>query len=338
MTPILEFRQVTQDFSRFGIGKRSGSSSFRAVEDVTLAIAPGTVVGLVGESGSGKTTLARLAVGLIRPTSGEVLFEGRSLAAMSRKEHFEFRSAAQMVFQNPYAAFNPRRRIGASLSVGLDVHRIAEGRTARRAYLAELLEQVGMRVDALDRFPHEFSGGQRQRLVIARALSVKPRLVVADEPVSALDVSIQAQVLNLLRQLQEEAGFTLLLISHDLRIVHHLSSRVVVMYTGRVVEEGATPELFKVPLHPYTKSLLDAIPTVRRAHQDASSASKTTWEQVAPPGACPYMPRCGYARDECRSNPPLLEHQPSHEAACWRSDEIALEKPLALRQATLKTT
>lgn len=324
MIPMLEFRHVTRDFSRFGIGERSGSRSFRAVEDFTLGIEPGTVVGLVGESGSGKTTLARLALGLIRPTSGEVLFEGRSVAAMSHRERLEFRHAAQMIFQNPYAAFNPRRRIGDSLGVGLDVHRIAQGRSVRRAYLAELLEKVGMRIEALDRFPHEFSGGQRQRLVIARALSVKPRLVVADEPVSALDVSIQAQVLNLLTRLQEDEGFTLLLISHDLRIVHHLSSRVVVMYTGRMVEQGAKAGLFNTPLHPYTKSLLDAIPTPRRAHADVSAVTTTSWEQAASPGACPYMSRCGYARDECLANPPLVEHQPAHWAACWRSDEIAL--------------
>ncbi|MBV8056589.1 MAG: ABC transporter ATP-binding protein, partial [Deltaproteobacteria bacterium] len=229
----------------------------KAVDGVTLEIRAGETVGLVGESGSGKSTLGRLLLRLIEPTSGQVFFDGRDLAALTRKQLRHLRREMQLVFQDPYSSLNPRMRVRAIVAEGIEIHKLARGREKEQR-IRELLEMVGMGVDALDRYPHEFSGGQRQRIGIARALAVNPRFLVLDEPVSALDVSIQAQIINLLQDLQEHLRLTYFFIAHDLRVVKHISQRVAIMYLGKIVELASRDEIYSNPRHPYTRALLSA--------------------------------------------------------------------------------
>jgi peptide/nickel transport system ATP-binding protein len=277
------------------------------------------VMGLVGESGSGKTTLGRMLVRLVEPTSGQVLFDGRDITTLGRRELLEYRRQAQIIFQNPYSSLNPRRSVADSLGVGYDVFGLARGR-ARREQLTALLARVGLGPEVLDRYPHQFSGGQRQRLVIARALTVEPRFIVADEPVSALDVSIQAQILNLLRTLQEDFGFTMLLISHDLRSIYHMSDNIGVMYLGRLVELAPKRRLYEQPLHPYTRALIASAPSLEPLTlSNAGPIRGDLLDQPPPPGGCVFYPRCPLAVDDCRVNVPMLEEKESgHAAACWR--------------------
>jgi ABC-type oligopeptide transport system ATPase subunit len=255
---LLEVRHLVKEFSRreglFGQG-----APVRAVDDVSFTIARGETFGLVGESGSGKTTTGRCILRLIEPTSGEVLFDGRDVLKLSRAELRRARRDMQIVFQDPYSSLNPRMRAGDSVEEPLVIHKLGS-HEERRARVAQLFELVGLNPDHLRRYPHEFSGGQRQRIGLARALALNPSLVIADEPVSALDVSVQAQVVNLLMDLQQRLGLTYLFIAHDLRLVEHICSRVAVMYRGRTVEMGETAKLFAAPQHPYTRALLSAIP------------------------------------------------------------------------------
>jgi len=319
MTPLLEVRHLTKQYRPSTLWRLAGAKTTSAVQDVSLAVEAGTVFGLVGESGCGKTTLGRLILRLIEPTSGQILFEGRDVTRFSRAELLEYRRQAQIIFQNPFSALNPRQTIEASLGIGYDVYKLAKG-AQRRDRIVALLEQVGLGAEALSRYPHQFSGGQRQRLVIARALTVEPRFIVADEPVSMLDVSIQAQVLNLLRELQKRDQFTLLLISHDLRVVRHMCDRIAVMYLGRVMELAPKQTLYASPLHPYTQALLAAAPDAY-SEQPAGvvALAGELWEKSPPENGCVFSPRCPLAVDLCVSTLPLLaEKAPEHWVACSR--------------------
>jgi oligopeptide transport system ATP-binding protein len=256
--PLLEVRKLTKEFTRkqglFGKG-----TPVRAVDDVSFTIEKGETFGLVGESGSGKTTTGRCILRLIEPTSGQVLFDGRDVLALSRTELRRARRDMQIVFQDPYSSLNPRMRVADIVEEPLIIHKLGS-KAERRARVKELFALVGLNPDHLARYPHEFSGGQRQRIGLARALALNPSLIVADEPVSALDVSVQAQVINLLMELQQKLGLTYLFIAHDLRLVEHICTRTAVMYLGRIVEMGETAKLFAAPQHPYTRALLSAIP------------------------------------------------------------------------------
>ncbi|HET7697135.1 MAG TPA: ATP-binding cassette domain-containing protein [Vicinamibacterales bacterium] len=256
--PLLEVRHLTKEFTRRK-GLFGKAAAVRAVDDVSFAIEKGETFGLVGESGSGKTTTGRCILRLIEPTAGQVLFDGRDVLALSRADLRRARRDMQIVFQDPYSSLNPRMRVADIVEEPLIIHKLGS-RDERRARVKELFALVGLNPDHLERYPHEFSGGQRQRIGLARALALNPSLVVADEPVSALDVSVQAQVVNLLMELQQRLGLTYLFIAHDLRLVEHICTRTAVMYLGRIVEMGETAKLFSAPQHPYTRALLSAIP------------------------------------------------------------------------------
>jgi oligopeptide/dipeptide ABC transporter ATP-binding protein len=317
--PLVEVRGLRKHFSARGLWSLLGATQTRAVDDVSFFIPEGTVFGLVGESGSGKTTLGRMLLRLVAPTAGQVLFEGRDITTLSGSDLLDYRRKAQIIFQNPYSSLNPRRSIADSLGVGYDVFGIARGRE-RRERQAALLERVGLSADVLDRYPHQFSGGQRQRLVIARALTVDPRFIVADEPVSALDVSIQAQILNLLRSLQEDFRFTMLLISHDLRSIYHMSDQIGVMYLGKLVEVAPKRRLYEQPLHPYTRALMSAAPSLEPGDLSRTQAIRgELLDQPPPVGGCVFAPRCPLAVAECQTTIPTLdEKEPGHAVACWR--------------------
>jgi peptide/nickel transport system ATP-binding protein len=294
-------------------------ANVKAVQDISFSVAEGEVLGLVGESGSGKTTAGRVIVGLIAPTSGEVLFEGADVTAATRTRQRELKKEMQIIFQDPFASLDPRMTVGQTIGEALDIHRLARGK-AKRERVAGLLERVGMSPDHMRRYPHEFSGGQRQRIGIARALAVQPKFIVADEPVSALDVSIQAQVVNLLQDLKDELGLTLLFIAHDLGVVEYLSDRVVVMYLGKIMEIAPAKQLYGNPVHPYTEALLSGVPipdpTIRRKRillqGDITSP-------INPPSGCVFRTRCPIAVPDCaRVVPPLEEVAPGHLKACIR--------------------
>jgi oligopeptide/dipeptide ABC transporter ATP-binding protein len=317
VTPLVEVRDVEK---RFPIGAGlfgRARASVRAVDGVSLAIAPGETLGLVGESGCGKSTLGRLMLRLLEPTGGDVLFEGRSLLAVGAAELRKMRRRMQIVFQDPYGSLNPRMRVGTIVREGLDIHRLGTP-ASRRERVRELLELVGLPADAADRYPHEFSGGQRQRIGIARALAVEPRFVVADEAVSALDVSVQAQILNLMQDVRRRLGLTTLFISHDLRVVEHVSDRVAIMYLGRVVEVGSRDDVYERPRHPYTRALLSAVPVTspaeRKAHEPLHGDVPSP---VTPPSGCRFHPRCPHAEERCRRDPPaLVAGKNGHAVAC----------------------
>jgi peptide/nickel transport system ATP-binding protein len=299
---------------------RTHFKTVKAVEDVSFAIRAGEVIGLVGESGSGKTTVGRSILRLVEPTSGSVRFDGIDITRLSAAAMRSRRKDMQIIFQDPYASLNPRMTIGAIIGQALDIHRLALG-NERDARVVELLQRVGLSADHRRHYPHEFSGGQRQRVGIARALAVGPRFIVADEPVSALDVSIQAQVINLLKDLQTELGLTVLFIAHDLGVVEYISDRVIVMYLGRIMEMAPSDSLYRNPRHPYTQALLAAIPvpdpTVRRRplllHGEPPSP-------MNPPSGCVFRTRCPAATAECAQDvPPLEEVSPQHFRACINS-------------------
>ena len=291
----------------------------RAVDGVSLRVAPGETLGLVGESGCGKSTLGRTVLRLIEPTAGTIRFEGTDITPLTQRELRPYRRRMQIVFQDPYGSLNPRMTVRATVGEALRVHALARDANDERERVAALLGRVGLRPEQMDRYPHEFSGGQRQRVGIARALAVEPRFIVADEPVSALDVSIQAQIVNLLMDLQEEYGLSYLFISHDLKVVRHISRRVAVMYLGRIVEEAPTARLHEAPAHPYTRALLGAVPSA-----DPKNRRRRLLIQgevpspIRPPSGCAFHPRCPIAeRGRCdRETPELRPMADGHRVAC----------------------
>ena len=314
---LVEIRNLKKHFP-VGEGLFSrGKGAVKAVDGVSLTIEAGETVGLVGESGCGKSTLGRAILRLIEPTSGEVIFQGKNLLTMPQRELRDMRRQMQIIFQDPYASLNPRMRVGDIVGEGLEIHKLAKGK-AKRDRVMELLNQVGLREDHYDRYPHEFSGGQRQRIGIARALAVSPKFIVCDEPVSSLDVSIQAQIINLLQELQEKMHLTYLFISHDLRVVEHISHRVAIMYLGKVVEIAKSDTIYRDAKHPYTRALLSAVPIPNMSRKkERVILEGDVPSPVNPPPGCTFHPRCSYREALCsQSEPPLDFSADGHGVSC----------------------
>ena len=336
--PLLEVEHLTKYFPiTQGIIFQKEVGRVHAVEDVSFSIFPGETLGLVGEFGCGKSTTARLVTKLLAPTSGTIKFEGRDITKLPKKDVLAFRRQMQIIFQDPYSSLNPRQTVGQIISAPFRIHK-TEGDVKKN--VQGLMDRVGLNPEHYNRYPHEFSGGQRQRIGVARALALKPKVIVCDEPVSALDVSIQAQILNLLEDLQTEMNLTYIFISHDLGVVRHVSDRIAVMYLGRVVEIAPADLLYSNPKHPYTAALLSAVP---KGHAGANLAERIVLQgdvpsPVDPPSGCPFHPRCPKAREvaggegvpeNCRTEmPPLGEVAPNQRTACWYPVERgeALEK------------
>lgn len=327
MSAILELNDVRTYFPvRRGLLARA-HEQVRAVDGVTLSLAHGEVLGLVGESGCGKSTLARTIVQAAPVTSGQVVFEGQDLGVLRRRERRGICRNLQMIFQDPYASLNPRMTVFDAIAEPMRVHGLVP-RSELAGRVATLMERVGLARRFMRKYPHEFSGGQRQRIAIARALALEPKLILADEPVSALDVSVQAQIINLIADLCRDTGLSLIFISHDLSVVRHLADRVAVMYLGRIVEVGATAQLFSNPRHPYTRALLSAVPDPDPERERTRERIELTGElpsPIHPPSGCAFHPRCSYANASCSQTTPELVQTGTgnaHQVACIRSEEI----------------
>src|SRR3989338_432818 len=316
---LIEIKQLVKHFPiKKGLFSRE-VGSVKAVNSVTLDIYKGETLGLVGESGCGKSTLGRSIIRLIEPTSGEVLFRGENFLSYSSRELRQARRHMQIIFQDPYASLNPRMTIGSIIGEPLSIHKLVSSRREKTDRVVELLHEVGLRPDLLNRYPHEFSGGQRQRIGIARAIALKPEFIVCDEPVSALDVSIQAQVINLLSDLQKKFKLTYLFIAHDLKVVEYISNRVAVMYLGEIVELARSEDIYRDPKHPYTQALLSAIPVPDpKAKKQRIILKGDVPSSINPPSGCPFHTRCHYKIiDRCKTeHPPLRELAPGHWVSC----------------------
>ena len=329
MSSANAFLEVTDLKTHFPIEKgflvKKRVGTVKAVDGIDLSLAKGEVLGLVGESGCGKSTLGRTILQLIPPTEGTVVLAGKNLAGLRGETLRRARADFQMIFQDPYASLNPRMTVYDTLAEAISTHKdVPRGEMAKR--VAELLSRVGLSPRFIKKYPHEFSGGQRQRIAIARALAVEPKLIIADEPVSALDVSIQAQIINLLIALTREMDLTMIFISHDLSVVKHISDRIAVMYLGRIVELGPSVEVFEKPLHPYTKALVSAVPIPdpeRERHRKRIILSGDPPSPINPPAGCTFHPRCPYMVEECKAAyPPFVDYTPGRKATCIRLHEI----------------
>jgi oligopeptide transport system ATP-binding protein len=317
-TPLLRVRNLVKRFPiRSGVLSRV-TDHVHAVDGVSLDIQAGETLGLVGESGCGKSTTGRCILRLIEPSAGEIWFEGRNVTHLDKRAHRALTRDMQIIFQDPFASLDPRMQVGRIIGEAMVIHRLARNARERQDRVVQLLETVGLHPDHLHRFPHEFSGGQRQRIGIARALAVNPKLIVCDEPVSALDVSIQAQVINLLEDLQQQLGLTYLFIAHDLSVVEHISARVAVMYLGRIVEVAPSRALYTTPRHPYTEALLSAVPIPDPTVQRKRIVLKgDVPNPIQPPPGCHFHPRCPRAETRCRTETPVLRDMADgHQVAC----------------------
>ncbi|MCA6110423.1 ABC transporter ATP-binding protein [Bradyrhizobium cenepequi] len=319
--PLLEVTDLVKHYPVRGGVLRRQVGTVHAVDGVSFSLAPGETLGLVGESGCGKSTVARSVLRLVEPSSGEIRLNGEAITRLSKSELRPYRRSMQIVFQDPFASLNPRMTAGDIVGEPLTVHGLASGER-KQERVAELFQQVGLRPDQMKNYPHQFSGGQRQRICIARALSLGPSLIVCDEPVSALDVSIQAQVINLLIDLQRQRNFSYLFIAHDLAVVAHISHRVAVMYLGRIVEISDKAELFANPRHPYTQALLASVPVANpRIRRLTPLVEGDVPSPINPPSGCAFHTRCRYAMDRCKlERPPLVEASAGHQVACWLND------------------
>jgi len=325
-TPLIDARDIVKHYPILGGVWMKQTGAVKAVDGVSLTIGEGETVGLVGESGCGKTTLGRVILRLEEPTSGEIFFQGRSILGYSRNEMQALRREMQIIFQDPFSSLNPRKTVGQIIGEPLLVHGVGS-RQERDRRVLEFMEVVGLRREHMRRYPHQFSGGQRQRIGVARALALNPKLVVCDEAVSALDVSIQAQVINLLKDLQQEFGLTYLFISHDLGVVEHVSDRVAVMYLGKVVEIAPSKDLYLAPLHPYTQALLSAVPIPDPSLQRPGRIilKGDVPSPIDPPPGCRFHPRCHYAEGLCsEKGPPLSEVREHHWAACHFAGRVGI--------------
>jgi oligopeptide/dipeptide ABC transporter ATP-binding protein len=330
MSVIIEAQNLVKHFP-VGGGFLRRPKALKAVDGVSLTVQKGETFAIVGESGCGKSTLARLLMRLLVPTSGEVMFDGRGIARLKGADVTALRRDVQFIFQDPFSSLNPRMTVAQLIAEPLETHRREMTSADRRREVGRLLAEVGLRPGHMDRYPHEFSGGQRQRIGIARALASGPRVLIADEPVSALDVSVQAQVVNLLGDLRDQLGLTLIIIAHDLAIIRHMSDRIAVMYLGRVVETGPTDTIFATPRHPYTRALMSAIPVAEYgAAKDRQHLGGETPSPLDPPSGCTFRTRCPHATDLCAQNQPLLEAAgQGAEVAChhWRAIAAAPMTP-----------
>jgi oligopeptide/dipeptide ABC transporter ATP-binding protein len=337
--PLVRVQDLVKHFPiTRGIVFQRQVGAVHAVDGVSFDIAEGETLGIVGETGCGKSTTARLITRLLDPTSGTIEYKGRDIAGLSRKELKPFRREIQMIFQDPYSSLNPRKTVGSIISDPFIIHGIDESKGWRKRRVQELMETVGLNPEHYNRFPHEFSGGQRQRIGVARALSLDPKLIIADEPVSALDVSIQAQILNLLRDLQRELGLTIVFIAHDLSVVRHMCDRVAVMYLGKIVEVADSEALYSHPRHPYTGALLSAVPVPSPGVQSGRQVlGGDVPSPTNPPPACRFHTRCWKCQEVCTVEEPLLDEKPGgNVAACHfplTDGEIAQRVPVAAEQA-----
>ncbi len=339
---LVELENLTKRFAvKQGVFAR-GKAQVHAVEDVSLTVRRGETLGIVGESGCGKSTTARLTLRLLDPTSGTIRFDGRDISKLSQRQLRPLRREMQMIFQDPYASLNPRKTVGQIIGGPFAIH----GVKGAKIRVQELLETVGLNPEHFNRYPHEFSGGQRQRIGVARALALSPKLIVCDEPVSALDVSIQAQVLNLLRSLQRDFNLTYVFISHDLSVIRQIADRIAVMYIGRVVEIGDSESIYESPKHPYTAALLSAVPRAATGRRERIVLTGDVPSPIAPPAACVFHPRCPrFHQGHCDVETPLLrELEPAHYAAChyplerWPMTEAEIRQAEGARHAEERPT
>ncbi|MCJ7697727.1 MAG: ABC transporter ATP-binding protein [Thermoplasmata archaeon] len=318
MDKLIEVKELKKYFYQGG-GPFKKKEAIKALDNVSFYIKRNEILGLVGESGCGKTTCGKLILRLINPTAGSIYFDGHDITHLKPKQMSEYRRKMMIIYQDPYGSLDPRMTIGAAIAEPIEVHKLASTKEEKENRIVELMEKVGLTPDQINRYPHEFSGGQRQRIGIARALATNPTFIVADEPVSALDVSIQAQIINLLKDLQKDFGLTLLFITHDLSVIKHTSDRIAVMYAGKLVELASKQDLFREPLHPYTRALLSAIPIPDPEYQ--TKYIPLTGEVpslIHPPPGCRFHPRCTEAKPECsKVEPELREVKKNHFVACF---------------------